>query len=109
MSEEVSKLVEIVSEEAVADNLSEIKSDNKLKKVILQYEDHVRYLEGEDAEKWDYMCNQLAAFANLHQKNPFASLPLDWKYNNENKESLDKRDTDGQDSGETEEIIGVVS
>ena len=103
MSEKIIDLTSIKSSDKLEDNINGVKPivENNLKRIVLQYEDHVRYLEGEDAQKWNEMCSYITGFARLQGQNPFDANPLDWRFFN-NEELLDGRDQSARNTWETE-------
>lgn len=51
---------------------------SKVKFVLITYEDHIRCLTGEEAEKWNEHNVAVARLAQLHSANPFDKDPVNW-------------------------------
>ena len=59
-----------------------------LKKVILQFENETRTLEGEDVEKWSEMCDSMASLSYIHGH----EYPeLNWKIKAKKKSRVKKK------------------
>lgn len=50
-----------------------------LKKVTLEYDDEIRTIKGDEAQKWSDHNKTLAILAQSHRMNPFDIDPVRWK------------------------------
>ena len=53
--------------------------DEKITKVIFEYETHSRELVGEEAEKWLDTVNGMCVLAQNRGQNPFESQEFEWR------------------------------
>ena len=52
---------------------------NKLLKVTLEFDDKTMTIEGNEALRWEEMCNSLSILAQAHGMNPFDESPIKWR------------------------------
>ena len=50
-----------------------------IQKVTIEYDDHIKTLEGEQAKIWEDKCIQVSLFVQAHGQNPFDVKPyIEW-------------------------------
>lgn len=49
-----------------------------IKKVIIEYDDSIKFIEGQEAERWDNHNDVICGLAQLHNCNPFEKTPIKW-------------------------------
>lgn len=52
---------------------------SKILKVTIEFDDHIRTVEGPEAEKWHQHSLSVSSLANVHGMNPFDTDPINWQ------------------------------
>ena len=53
--------------------------EDKVIRITISYKNRVKYLEGEEAEKWMNTINNMCTLAEVHNQNPFKEYKPKWK------------------------------
>lgn len=54
--------------------------NEKILKITIEYETHLKYLKGEEAQEWMDKIDNMCVLAQARGQNPFTTYIPDWKY-----------------------------
>jgi hypothetical protein len=54
--------------------------NEKILKITIEYDTFIKYLKGDEAQKWMDTVEGMSVILHIHHANPFDTYRPDWKY-----------------------------